>query len=217
MLFRSQPTGQSCAVANGTGTVTSADVSNIAITCTSNSYSLGGTISGLSSSGLVLANGTVSSTCGGTVTDASGAALTAGSSSVKLTGGAFSAGTSRCTLTVNVTASAAGAYVNGNSNISGVSVLANQVTDQTLSVVQGAPIVRLNQPGTINSSNATAYPVAGTCQDSNGTVTIHVGSLTSTTPCSSASSTAPSCASWWQHGPAAAGVVPQGCASCSSG
>lgn len=134
--------------------------------------------------GLTLANATVSNTCGGTLTTASGGALAAGSASVKLTGGVMALGTARCTITVNVTAGTAGAYVNGNANISGVSVMANQVTDQTLSVVQGAPIVRLNVPGTINSSNSTAYPVSGTCQDSNLTVTVHVGALTTTTPCS---------------------------------
>jgi hypothetical protein len=94
-------------------------------------------------------------------------------------------GASRCTITVNVTSSTAGAYVNGRTNISGISVLENQVTDQTLSVVMGAPIVRLDPVGTINAGNATAYRVSGTCQDSNGVVTVRVGGLMTTTPCSS--------------------------------
>ncbi len=135
-------------------------------------------------SGLTLASGTVSNTCGGSVTSAAGAALAAGGTSVRLSGGAMTSGTSRCTLTVTVTSATAGAYVNGRTNISSVSVLENQVTDQTLSVVMGAPIVRLDAPGTINASNASAYPVAGSCQDTNGVVTVRVGSVTVTTPCS---------------------------------
>ena len=135
-------------------------------------------------SGLVMANNTVTNTCGGSVTTASGAAITTGSNSVRLASGGFATGTSRCTIVVNVTSSVAGAYVNGENNISGLSVLENQVTAQTLSVVIGAPIVTLDAPGTINSGNATAYRISGTCQDTNGVVTVRVNTLSTSTPCS---------------------------------
>ncbi|HEY2532524.1 MAG TPA: kelch repeat-containing protein [Xanthobacteraceae bacterium] len=49
----SQPAHQSCAVSAGSGTVTSSDVTGIAVSCT-NTYTIGGTVSGLVSSGLVL-------------------------------------------------------------------------------------------------------------------------------------------------------------------
>ncbi len=54
-----QPTNpsQTCLVANGTGTVGVAAVSNITITCATNSYGVGGTVSGLAGSGLQLQNG----------------------------------------------------------------------------------------------------------------------------------------------------------------
>jgi hypothetical protein len=133
--------------------------------------------------GLTLANGTATNTCGGSVTTAGGAALTTGAGSVKLTGGSMATGTTRCTLTVNVTSSTAGAYVNGPSNISGLTVLQSQVTNQTLSVILGKPVVTLAAPGIINQGNATAYAVAGTCQDSNGVVTVSVGSVTGTATC----------------------------------
>lgn len=42
-----QPTGQACTVANGAGTISSANVSNITVTCSSNAYTIGGTVSGL--------------------------------------------------------------------------------------------------------------------------------------------------------------------------
>jgi 6-phosphogluconolactonase (cycloisomerase 2 family) len=45
---------QTCVVANGMGTVTSANVKNVAISCTTNSYTVGGNVTGLSGSGLVL-------------------------------------------------------------------------------------------------------------------------------------------------------------------
>jgi hypothetical protein len=51
----SQPVGQTCTVGNGTGTA-SANVTNVAIDCQANTYSIGGTVTGLRGSGLVLQN-----------------------------------------------------------------------------------------------------------------------------------------------------------------
>lgn len=45
---------QTCSVTNGSGTVTSSNVSNVAVTCSTNTYSVGGTVSGLAGSGMVL-------------------------------------------------------------------------------------------------------------------------------------------------------------------
>ena len=45
---------QTCVVANATGTVGSANVTNVAVTCTTNTYSIGGNVTGLTGSGLVL-------------------------------------------------------------------------------------------------------------------------------------------------------------------
>jgi uncharacterized repeat protein (TIGR03803 family) len=54
VTLKTQPTGLSCSVSNGVGTMGSAAVSNIAVTCSANTYTVGGTISGLTASGLVL-------------------------------------------------------------------------------------------------------------------------------------------------------------------
>lgn len=43
-----QPTGQTCTVTSGSGTVASANVTNVSVSCTNNTYTIGGTISGLS-------------------------------------------------------------------------------------------------------------------------------------------------------------------------
>jgi 6-phosphogluconolactonase (cycloisomerase 2 family) len=51
-----QPGGpsQTCTVANDAGMVTGSNVTNVAITCITNSYTVGGSVSGLTGSGLVL-------------------------------------------------------------------------------------------------------------------------------------------------------------------
>jgi 6-phosphogluconolactonase (cycloisomerase 2 family) len=53
-----QPTNpaQTCTVSNGSGTATGANITNVAISCTMNAYSVGGSISGLTGGGLVLQN-----------------------------------------------------------------------------------------------------------------------------------------------------------------
>lgn len=47
---------QTCAVSSGSGTIASANVTGVSVTCTTNTYTIGGTVSGLSGSGLVLQN-----------------------------------------------------------------------------------------------------------------------------------------------------------------
>jgi hypothetical protein len=52
-----QPSGQLCTVANGSGTAATANISNVVVTCSDKTFTVGGTISGLSAAGLVLTNG----------------------------------------------------------------------------------------------------------------------------------------------------------------
>lgn len=58
VTVKSQPTNkwQTCAVTGGAGTVAAAPVKSIAVTCTTNTYAVVGTVSGLDGSGLVLRN-----------------------------------------------------------------------------------------------------------------------------------------------------------------
>ena len=42
-----QPVGQTCSVTDGVGTIASLDVSNISVSCVTNTYSIGGSVSGL--------------------------------------------------------------------------------------------------------------------------------------------------------------------------
>lgn len=53
----SSPPGYTCSVTNATGTVAAANVTNVAVTCHVSGFSIGGTITGLTAAGLVLANG----------------------------------------------------------------------------------------------------------------------------------------------------------------
>ncbi len=50
------PGGQTCITTNGTGTVNNSNITNINISCTVNTYTIGGSVSGLASSSLVLNN-----------------------------------------------------------------------------------------------------------------------------------------------------------------
>lgn len=54
VVVRTQPSGQNCVVRNSTGTIQSADATNIEVACTSNGFSIGGAVTGLAGSGLVL-------------------------------------------------------------------------------------------------------------------------------------------------------------------
>ena len=57
VTVQTQPAGEQCSLTSSTGTIAGANVTNVAVACAAVSHSLGGTISGLPSAGLVLANG----------------------------------------------------------------------------------------------------------------------------------------------------------------
>jgi hypothetical protein len=57
VTVQTQPSGLTCTVSNGTSTMPAAAVTGVTVTCAVLTYTVGGTISGLTQSGLVLANG----------------------------------------------------------------------------------------------------------------------------------------------------------------
>ena len=52
----SQPANQTCTVASGSGTVASANIAAVNVTCTTNTFTVGGMVTGLAGSGLALQN-----------------------------------------------------------------------------------------------------------------------------------------------------------------
>jgi hypothetical protein len=54
---QTQPAGLTCTISSGTGTMPASAVTDVGVTCASTSYTLGGAISGLRTSGLVLTDG----------------------------------------------------------------------------------------------------------------------------------------------------------------
>ena len=52
-----QPTNQSCSVASGAGTIATSNVTNVLITCATNTYTIGGTVTGLAGSMVLQDNG----------------------------------------------------------------------------------------------------------------------------------------------------------------
>jgi hypothetical protein len=57
VTVQTQPANATCTVSNGTGTVTGAPVTSVQVSCSLNTYQIGGAISGLTAAGLALANG----------------------------------------------------------------------------------------------------------------------------------------------------------------
>lgn len=56
VTIATQPTGATCVVSNGTGSNVTADITSVSISCTTNTYTIGGSISGLIANGMVLQN-----------------------------------------------------------------------------------------------------------------------------------------------------------------
>ena len=57
VTVKTNPSGQTCSVSSGTGTVGAANVTNVAVTCATNTYSVGGSVSGLSGTVVLQDNG----------------------------------------------------------------------------------------------------------------------------------------------------------------
>ena len=187
-----QPTGETCAVTSGTGTVASSNVTSVQVACVA-TYTIGGTIGGLTAGGLVLADG------GQTVSPASGAtsftfptAVVSGTSySVTITtqptgeictvsGGTGTVASSNVT-SVEVTCVAT--YTIGGT-IKGLTAGGLVLADgsQTVSPPSGAtsfvfPTAVVS--GTSYSVTITTQPTGETCTVSGGTGTVSSSNVTS--------------------------------------
>ncbi len=187
-----QPTGQSCSVANGTGTLAGADVTNVGVSCAANRFAVGGTVSGLSGTLVLQDSGTDDLSIAG-----SGAF---GFSTALQTGSPFSvtvltqpAGQT-CTV-ANGTGMVSGANV---ANVS-VSCVVNTFTvGGTVAGLSGNLVLRNNgannlsiagdgnfvfptalQPGSAYNVTVATQPAGQTCTVASGTGTVGGANVTS--------------------------------------
>jgi hypothetical protein len=189
-----QPSGQLCTVTNGTGTATTADISNVVVTCSNKTFNVGGKISGLTSSGLVLANGsdTLSVPSGATsfnlpigVAYGSEYNVTVASQpsglTCDVTDGAGTIGTSAIT-NISVTCAdqplSVGGSINGLQRATGL-VLANGA--ETYTVPESATSFTLDTPQSSGGTYAVrvlSQPAGLTCSVSKGLGTIPTHNVT---------------------------------------
>jgi alpha-tubulin suppressor-like RCC1 family protein len=204
----SQPSGpsQTCTVTGGSGTVTTAAITGVTVTCVTRSYTVGGTVSGLAGTGLVLQDSggdNLTITGNGAFTFAtavaSGAAyavtvktqpsgltqscvVTAGSGTVTtaaITSVAVACTTSKFTIGVNVTGLAGTGLVlqdNGGDNLA---VTASGGASFATTVLSGGAyaVTVLTQPSAV-SQTCTVTAGSGTVGGAN--VTVAVACVTNT-------------------------------------
>jgi hypothetical protein len=194
-----QPAGQTCSVANGTGTIGSVNVTNVAVSCAAlppSTYTVGGTVSGLSSGTVVLQNngsGNLSLSANGAFTFAS----------ALISGSAYSVAV--LTQPAGQTCSVAnGSGTIGSANVSNVAVSCAALPPTTYTVggalsglSSGTVVLQNNGSGNLSLSangaftfasalisgsayNVTVFtqPASQTCSVANGSGTIGSANVT---------------------------------------
>jgi hypothetical protein len=58
VTVKTQPSGQTCTASNNTGTIAAANVTNVSVVCAENTFTVGGTVSGLTGTVVLQDNGT---------------------------------------------------------------------------------------------------------------------------------------------------------------
>jgi uncharacterized repeat protein (TIGR03803 family) len=194
VTVKTQPTGETCSVAGGSGTISSANVANVVVTCSDRAYSIGGSISGLNGSGLVLANGsdTFTANAGATtftmptpVAYTSGYAVTV---QTQPTGEACSVGNGTGTMPAGPVTNIAvtctdqsfslGGTIMGLGNNAGLAL--TNGTD-TLNVTAGSVVFTMPTPVAYGSSYSVAVqssPPGLTCTASNASGTMPANNVT---------------------------------------
>jgi 6-phosphogluconolactonase (cycloisomerase 2 family) len=161
--FFSQPSNptQTCAVANGSGIVASANITSVQVTCTTNSYTIGGMISGLTGSGLLLQDN------GG-----NNLAVAAGASSFRFAGTIASGG--MYSITVSTQPSSENCSVsNGTGSVTNANVTNIQISCAADVYTIGGTISGLTGNGLVlqdNGGDNLAVAAGATTFTFNGTI-----------------------------------------------
>jgi hypothetical protein len=158
VTVKTQPNGEQCSVSNGAGTVNGANVTNVMVTCAALAHTLGGSISGLPSAGLILSNGS------DTVAPAAGA-LSFTFATPVAEGGAYAVAVktqpSGATCSVG-----SGSGTMGTGNVNSVQVTCSAVAyhlSGTISGLSASGLILANGTDTVSPpANATsfAFPTA---------------------------------------------------------
>jgi hypothetical protein len=193
------PIAQTCTVTNGTGIVGAANVTNVAVTCTTNRYTIGGTVSGLAGTVVLHNNGgdTLAVSANGSFTFAT-SVLSGQPYAVTVFGHPASPIEQTCTVTngtgmvgssnitnVQVTCTAnrysIGGTLSGLASGNAITLRNNGGDDLVLSANGGftfAATVASGQPYTVTVVANPTSPVAQTCTVTNGTGTVSSGNIT---------------------------------------
>jgi hypothetical protein len=198
-----QPSGRTCTVANGAGTVSGANVTTVTVTCTVNTFSVGGTVSGLSGAVVLRINGGNALSVSANGPFAFGVRLADGSTynvtvatqpagqGCSVTGGSGAiAGANVTSVSVSCTANAF--TVGGTaSGLSGSAVLQNNGTDNlTLSANGGFTFPTALQTASIYNVTVLTQPSGQTCTVANGSGTVGSAKITNVgVTCSNSSTT----------------------------
>lgn len=196
VFVKTQPAGEICTVSNGIGYAESANIANVVVTCAAQSFSLGGTVSGLTTAGLVLADGdqTVSVESGAT-TFAFSTPVAKGSSfavTVKTqpTGLACAVthgtGTMPASAVTSVAVSCTDAPFNLGGSISGLTTAGLVLANGTDSLTVSANATSFTMPvpvafGSHYAVTVESQPIGLTCTVMNGTGTMPAQAVSSVT------------------------------------
>ena len=190
-----QPTGETCTITSGSGTVGSANVTNVAVACTANTYTIGGTVSGLISgrSVTVLNNGTnsLTVTTNGSFTFTTALAsgttysVTVGTQptgeTCTVTNGSGTVGSANVTnVAVACTANTytIGGTVSGLNASTSVTLLDNGTNSLTVTANGAFTFTTALASGTTYSVTVGTEPTGETCTVTNGSGTVGSANVT---------------------------------------
>jgi len=147
VAVRAQPVGATCSVANGSGTMGSSAINSVAVSCSSASYSLGGRISGLTGSGLVLS--------------ALGQSLTVAANATQFTFATPVAAGTAYNVQVQTQPSGQTCSVsNGSGSITGSAVSNVQISCSSSATTLGGSVTGLTGSGLVVASNGQSLPIS---------------------------------------------------------
>lgn len=191
-----QPTGETCTVTNGSGTVGTSNITNVKVACTTNTFTIGGAVSGLGSglSVTLLDNGTDSLTVSSNSNFTFAKALPTGATysvtvgtqptgqTCTVTNGSGTVGTSNITnvavtCTGNPTFTIGGTLSGLNSGTS-VTLLDNGTDSLTRSANGTFTFAKALPSGTTYSVTVGTQPTGETCSVTNGSGTVGTSNIT---------------------------------------